>query len=64
MIVKRKGQGEADDDIKKKTVNLRSGELSRRGEKVDYLDERFEKLIKKDRLMAALFAKIRNRFEK
>ena len=59
MMVKR--DKKEDIESKGKTVVLRSGEMSRRNETDCKIDEKVQQLLKKDRMMSAIFQKVRER---
>ena len=59
MIVKRSKK--EDEDGKGKTVNLRSGEMSKPNETDMMMDEKVQKLLKRDILMNTIFLKVKDK---
>ena len=61
QLLARKSEDREAEDEKRKTVSLKSREMLT-GRQSDEMDSRVECLLKRDKLMSALFQKVRDRF--
>ena len=61
QLLARKSEDREAEDEKRKTVSLKSREMLT-GRQSDEMDSRVECLLKRDKLMSALFQKVGDRF--